>query len=189
MSTYRYNIEDDGTITRGTRTHVGDSDTWRNYWDGDGIVGFTVHYRGAAGPDINMITDDEDTERAVAAWRAERNGERGSDGGLDRLAVRLGSEDSCFMQISLDRALDFIILSWSGESSEWRDEIEEVWHGEVYRIDAEQQVTNLSNGEPMWLSMDSDCTDYYGLDSVLDELAKQFPLTEYPAETQVTGSD
>lgn len=195
MSNYRYAVDADGTITRGEIVRIGDSDTWRNYWDADGMVGFTVTYRGSAGLEFSMLAEDSDNERAVAAWNSERTGERGSEGALDRLAVRIGqggTEDmaaSCFMTISLERDMDLVVLSWSGDNSEWRNEIEAVWHGEVYRIVADKQISTVNGYDPLWLEDESDCEWYYGEDKADEELVKQFPLDEYPAEVLVSAED
>jgi len=192
MSKYRYAIDADGTITRGEIVRIGDTESWRDYWDGDGMVGFTITYRNGS-PTLDMLAEDSDNERAVAAWQSERSGTRGSDGALDRLAVRLGTSGneeipaSCFMQINLDRDIDLIVHSFSGDNREWRDEIEAVWHGEVYRIVADKQIGTVNGYDPLWLEDESDCTEYYGEDNAADELARQFPLDEYPAEVVVSS--
>lgn len=184
---WHYDLSKDGTVTRGRAYNIGDSDSWRNYWDGDGMVGFTVHYR-PGGPDIEMLAEDDDNHRAVAAWRAERNGERNSEGSLDRLAPRLtDSEDSTFICVSLEPALDFYVLAWGGDADgAWRDEIENVWHGEVYRFEVQEYVLLATKGWECWSPADDPCVESYGEDAAMVELRKMFPLNYFPAEVLVS---
>lgn len=195
MSEWRYAVEHDAvnnhtTITRGRTYHVGDSDSWHTYWESTDIVAFYDEgYRGLRGADW---CDEDEARRATVAYSAEQDNLPGSEGALKRLAVRLTGtthfrdQPADFIRVGLDRGIDFYVLSWNGDPDrQWRDEIEEVWHGEVYRIECEEYtLIGHAGGEDLWewTPADDACDEWYGLDNALDALAEAFPETEFPAE-------
>lgn len=188
MNDFRYNLDAEGVVTRGQIQRYGDDDTWANYWDGDQMIAFTVdwHY---GWQHANLVTSGNDVsdvaERIVAAF------ERTGADVLDRMARLItDSEDARFVHVALDRGQDMYALSWNGDPDNvWRDEIEHVYNHEVYRIVADRQISTVNGHDPLWLEDESDCTEYYGEDAASEELAKQFPLDEYPAETMVGATD
>lgn len=190
---WRYAVDTEGTITRGRIYNTDDWDAWRNYWDGDEVVAFTDrYYRGIAPLDAS----DEDTARAMKAHIAEKNGERGSEGALDRVAQRIAKRftgltfsSARFICVDLDYAEDFFVLSFDGDpNGTFRREIEAVWNGEIYREECEIFDTSMPEGQ-RWQSVDDPCEEWYGEANAEEALSKMFPLEEFPAERLVEGSD
>lgn len=159
------------------------TDSWSHYFDGDTFVGFTVHYwRGT--PDVTPLVENDDNERAMAAYLAMHKGRPGSDEALDRLAVRLtGTEEARFISVGLDRDYDAYVLSYDGDpSNEFRNEIEALYYGDIWRIEVEE-----FDGTD-WHPYDDVCEEYYGEDKAREGFEKEFPLDAFPAEVLV-GSD
>lgn len=202
MSTWRYAVEHDAvnnhtTITRGRMYSLSDtgcdtSDAWSRYWDGDSQCAFYDEgwrgYRPVTG------TDEEMGNRAIAALKAAREYGADEDTVLKRVAVRLtGNNDAEFVCAGLGGALELYALSWGGDpTNDWRDEIESVWHGEVYRCEVEEYT--LVSATPFsedwkWETRDDVCEEWYGEDKADEALATMFPETEFPAELTVTSSD
>lgn len=189
MSEYRYSIDSDGVIGRGKIERNPEDyggDQWRHYWDGDGLLAFVDNYRDG----MHLLTDEASDmsdigKRVMTAFK--RSG-RSTDL-LNRIARLLNEQpDSTFIRVGLDRGSDLYALSWDGDPTNvWRDEIEAVHYGDVYRIVADKQIGTVNGYDPLWLEDESDCTEYYGEDNALDELARQFPLDEYPAEQMVSS--
>jgi hypothetical protein len=186
MSEYRYTVDEhDGTITRGRVYCLRDlgydmSDNWQSYWDGDSIVAFTVYWRGY--PELNGLGGaNTDNERAMEAWRKAREYGADESDALNRLARRItGNWDSTFIKVSLERDYDLYALSWAGDpDNEWRDEIEAVNYGEIYRMEtAAYNEAYPDNWEPQ----DDWCEEWYGEAKADEALERAFGLTEFPAE-------
>ena len=159
------------------------SDSWRHYFDGDTFVGFTVHWRGT--PNLTPLNDSDDCERAVAAYQSARNHGADEHEALDRLAVRLTeTEDSRFISVGLDRDYDVYVLSYDGDpNNEHRDEIEAVYHGDIWRIE-----TEVFDGTD-WHPYDDVCDEYYGEDKARAGFEREFPLDAFPAEVLVAASN
>ena len=182
--TWRFWVNDnDGTIMRGRLYQLpdDDGDQWRWYWDGDGMVAFID---GGYRDGTYAVTENDDTERAITAYRYS-----GSDA-LDKLAPRLADNpEARFIKVSLDRGSDLYALAWGGDpEGEWRDEIEAVYHGDVWRIEVEENVSLLP-GEYEWHPADDVPEEAYGEDKAQAWFEKEFPLAEFPAHLLVEGSD
>lgn len=192
---WRFHVADDGTITRGRKYQCPDDggDSWRWYWGSDTLVAFID---GGYRYGVYAMTEGEDTERAMAAYRAEKTGKCGAEGALDRLAERLtGQADARFIAVSLDRDTDLYALSWDGDPEhEWRDEIEAVYNGDVWRIEVEgyTDVSHWGWGtfheEWEWQPTDDICEEFYGEDKADEGWQREFPLAEFPAE-RLIGSE
>jgi hypothetical protein len=175
------------TITRGRVYRLPSdwtTDSWRHYWDGGSMVAFIDGgYRD--GTYAIDGTDPEQTERAVTAYRY--SGEEA----LQRLAPRLtGNADSVFVVVGLDRGVDCYALAWSGENAnEWRDEIEAVWHGDIWRIEVEEYAPGRGPGGSDWVSADEVPEEYYGESKAEAGFKREFPLDSFPAELLVTSTD
>lgn len=179
---WRYLVSADGTILRGRPYRLGDlyGDLWRNYWDGDFTTAFTIYWRGAAGPMLDTLTEQEngDGERAMQTWRLAREYDQDVDAALTRLARRLtGNYSSRFVSVSLEYDYDLYALSWDGDPDHtWRDEIETVNCGDVYRMEVERyDGTGWSHDDDM-------CDEWYGADNARIAHEREFDLTEFPAE-------
>lgn len=187
---YRYAVETDlnghTTITRGRvyclrDTGIDTSDTWRWYWDGDTVPAFTIYWRGY--PELHELSGPTDeAERAMETWRKAREYGDDETDALNRLARRLtGNWNSTFVRVSLERDFDLYALAWGGDpDNEWRDEIEALNAGEIYRMEVQRYDTNLPS--PGWYDDDDVCEEWYGEDKAEAALAEQFPLDEFPAE-------
>lgn len=195
MTEYRYTVDDhDGTITRGRvyclrDTGCDTSDTWQWYWDGDGIVAFTEGWHVGRPEYHDQTGGGDDTDRVIEAIKAHR--EYGDDepfidmlnrpGGL---AFRLtGNWGARFITVNLDRAYDLYALSWDGDPDhEWRDEIEALHAGEIYRM----ETAAFNPAWPdNWEPQDDWCEEWYGQDKADAALERAFPLSEFPAELLV----
>ncbi len=188
-STYRFDVEPDGTITRGRVYRLPtdwSSDAWSHYWEGDSQVAF--YDEGFRGRRVVDGCNEDDAARAIAAltW--------GGHEALDRLAVRLiGSDDACFTAVDLDRGTTLYALSWGGtDTAAWRDEIEAVWNGDIYRIEVEEYHPYMGGDGPLegrWLPADEYPDEMFGEDKAQAEFEKVFPLDSFPAERLVGGTD
>lgn len=178
--TWRYHVADDGTITRGRAYRLPSdwtTDSWRHYWDGDGQVCFID---GGYRHGTYAVTDGEDTERAITAFR-HSTGE-----GLSRLARRLApdAENAAFIHIGLDRGTDCYALSWDGDpDGAWRDEIEAVYHGDIWRIEVQEYDTFTER----WYTADEVPEEYYGEAQAEPAFEREFPLAEVPEALLVTS--
>lgn len=181
---WRYWVNADGEILRGRPYRLGDlyGDLWRNYWDGDFTTAFTIYWRGAAGPDLTMLAEQEtgDADRAMQTWRLAREYDQDVDAALTRLARRLtGNYSSRFVGVSPEYDLDMYALSWDGDPDHtWRDEIEAVNGGDVYRMEVERYDSFLAD----WSPADDMCDEWYGVDNARAAHEREFDLTEFPAE-------
>ena len=180
--TWRFHVnEHDGTITRGRKYQLPDDggDQWNWYWEGDMMVAF--YDEGY--PGIRGVHGDEDTHRAIMAYKNATNYDSDPDAALKRLAVRLtGNADADFIVVGLDRGTDLYALSWDGDPDhEWRDEIEALWNGDVWRIEVEENVCLLP-GEYEWHPADDIYDEWYGEDKAQAAFEREFPLAEFPAE-------
>jgi len=178
--TYRYRVTDDGSIYRGQIMRTGHDESWSDYWDGDGMVGFTVDWHYGS-QHLTPLHKDEANERAMTAFRLGQ----GTDS-LDRLAPRLANnEDACFLHVPLDRGTDFYVLAYSGDpDGKFRAEVEAVWNSEVYRIEEDKYLP----GAGIWREWDVTGDEHYGMSEAESAFEKEFPLAEFPAEMFV-GSD
>lgn len=161
------------------------TDAWRNYWDCDGMVAFID---GGYRHGTYAVTENPDTERAITAYRY--SGEEA----LVPLAKRLLPESvevgntPAFISVGLDRGVDLYVLAWDGDpEGKWRDEIEAVYHGDVWRV--EVQEYDASTGT--WADADDMCVEWYGEDVATAAFEREFELAEFPAELLVcwSGSD
>jgi hypothetical protein len=183
--TWQFHVSADGTITRGRKYQLPDDggDSWRWYWDGDQMVAFIDGY---CRDGTYAVTQNEDTDRALVVYRVEKAGERGAEGGLKRLAVRItGQADADFICVGLDRGTDLYALSWDGDTDhEWRDEIEAVYNGDVWRIETERFEPRYTEygDEACWVPDDDICGEWYGEDKAEAAFVREFPLDEFPAE-------
>lgn len=176
MSEYRY-MSKDGAIYRGRVIRVGDADTWGYY--SEGLVGFYDEgYRGYRGYREIEGEGEADSRRALDAWRMAHEFGADRDDALDRVAKRIGATG--FVTVALDRGLDIHVAYWGEDPDETRDEVENVWNCEVYRIETERW-TGLS-GEAAWRWVEDSCEEYYGEDNADAALAEEFDLDEFPAE-------
>jgi hypothetical protein len=157
------------------------SDSWQHYFDSDTMVGFYEEYvRGQ-----RTLVDNDDSDRALAAYCSAKNHGADPHEALDRLAVRLtGNEDARFIVVGLDRGCDLYVLAWGGDpDNSWRDEIEAVNNGDIWRIETEE-----FDGE-QWHPADDVCEEYYGEDKAIEGFHKEFPLDAFPAEVLVGASN
>lgn len=203
MSNWRYNVEHDAvnnhtTITRGRMYNLDNPDAWAHYWEGGEHVAF--YNEGWRGRNVPDWADKEKSGRAIVAWDHERAGAtRNSTGSLKRLAVRLTENpDADFICVGIDRGCDLYVLSWTGDpDGEWRDEIEAVSNGDIYRCEVERyepdhETVWYASGPVTydgWVTEDDVCEEWYGEDKADEALATMFPETEFPAELTVTSSD
>lgn len=183
---YRFAVEDDGSIYRARLINADHPDAWQFYWDVDGVVAFyDEHSRGVRPMDA---ADPEETERAITAYRYSQTD------GLSRLASRITGEDASeFIVVHLDRDTDLWVLSWDGDpKGEWRDEIEAVYHGEIYRVEVEKFTPGVGwpvSGEPSDWTHDDLMEEWYGESVAEREFSAAYPLTEFPAERIVLAGD
>lgn len=193
---YRYLMDENtGTIYRGTLRRIGDDcgEGWRNYFDGDQMVAFCDGYARSG---LYAVTENDDTTCAMAAYR-----ESGKDeGALKKVAERITREwghptpaDADFVRVGLDRGLDVFVLMWDATDEDtvrdYRDEIEAVWYGDVYRIEVEQYDPGMGMGGGDWSYADEVPEEWYGMRSGTDAVEREFPLSEFPAELLVEASE
>lgn len=182
---YRFNEIENGDVFRSTLVRIGDEcgDEWRHYWSDSDMVGF---YDGYARDGVYLLDtlNPVDSERAMAAYRAEKAGERGADGALDRVAKRItGPEypDARFVVVGIDRGCDLFVLAYDGDpENKWRDEIEALHCGEVYEIQSET-LTHTADDGLVW-KQDEPWGDeiYYGENYAREQWEKIYPLTAMP---------
>lgn len=188
MSEYRFFInEHDGngepTIIRAKPYKAEHGDQWDYYWDGDQMVAITKGWH-AGSPDLHALTDNDDTERVYAAMNMAYAYDQDESAVLKHLAVRLtGQQHADFICVSLDRGYDVYALSWDGDADRtWRDEIEAVYHGDVWRIETWEYNTFTES----WDYSDEVPEEYYGEDNAASEWIKAFPLDAFPAHLVIT---
>lgn len=162
------------------------ADEWSHYWDGmDTVAFYDEGYRGRRV--VEGIEPVEDAERAITAL------DKGGPEALDVLAARLypcpvgtySVQDWApgYFTVPLDRGMDLYVLSWHGDpDNAWRDEIEALNEGEIYRIE-----TEVYDGTD-WHPADDVCEQYYGEKQARAGFEREFPLDAFPAEVLV-GSD
>lgn len=181
---WRFHVDPNtGTITRGRLYRLGDdSDHWGFYWDTEDMVAF--YDEGFRGVRAVEGTNPDEAERAISAYRYS-----GTEG-LERVARRItGYDDACFVHVSLERDLDLYALSYGGdEGNEWRDEIEAVWNGEVYRIEVEEYASGMGPGGSDWVSADDVPEEAYGEVKAERWFEREFPLDAFPADVLVVSN-
>ena len=188
--TWRFHVSETGEITRGRLYRLDDPDQWRYYWGGCEVVGFYDEgYRGIRPLDTGYLSGsdmDKDVRRAIYAYVAEQ---RGSGGALDRVAQRLGCENSRFIKVALDRGIDLWVMMWDASDPDdvetYREEIESVWHGYVYQI--ETQTYNVYPEEAQWVEEGDDYDQWYGEDKAREWFEHEFPLDAFPAERMIVS--
>jgi hypothetical protein len=159
------------------------SDEWTHYWDGDHAVGFYEEgFRGQ-----RTLSDNEDSERALAAYTEARRHGRDEHEALDTLAVRLtGNDESRFICVGLDRGRDLYVLAWGGDSDGvYAREIEALNEGNIWRIETEVYNTFTQS----WPPADDVCEQFYGEDQMKRGFEREFPLAEFPTELFVECGD
>lgn len=183
----------DITVYRSRKWQVDDTsgDQWRWYTDSDSFIGFYDEgFRGIRALDSGA--DPVDVARAVVAHEAERDGWRGAEGGLDRVAQRLVAEHdgwrkqverAKFIRVPLDRGTDLYLLTYDGDpDGEFRREVQAVWNGDVWRLEVQVYIpTHNPNIVSVWEYTD-DCSEYYGEDHADEQWKAEYPLTEFPAD-------
>lgn len=195
---YRFDIsEHDGTITRARAYRLPSewtTDEWRHYWDGVEVPAFIDEgYRGRRV--LNGTNAEEDSERAIIAYDHERIGAPGGEGALGRLAVRLTEQtdqrepSARFICVGLDRGSDLYVLSWGGDpDNEWRDEIEALNYGDIWRIECEEYRPGFGMGGSDWVTTEEYPEQFYGEDKARSEFERIFPLDAFPAEKIISES-
>lgn len=192
---WRYAVDSDGIITRGRMYRLSDtgcdtSDEWRWYWESDGMVGFYEEYARGRTP----LNDSDECKRAISAYQHARNEGDDTDVALRKVARRITGEWSAdFVCVGLDRGMDFYALSWGGDpEGVWRDEIEAVYHGDIYRCEVEEYTLRFvtPDGEDWeWVTSDDVYDQWYGEDKADAAHEEMFSLAEFPAELLVSASD
>lgn len=181
--TWRFDVDSNGTIIRGRAYQLPSewiSDAWSCYWDGDWAVGFYEEYARGRRP----LNDSDECERAISAYQSAHNYGGDPHAALDRLAERLtGNPEAQFICVGLDRGMDFYVLSWSGDPDNvWRDEIEAVNDGDIWRIEVEEYQPGMGPDGSGWVPCDEYPEEFYGEARAMTEFEKVFPLAEFPAE-------
>lgn len=197
MTEYRFDnrpaspSSDETVIQRGRLYRLPDdwtTDAWRNYWDGDQMVAVYDD----ADRYISPTRGNDDTERVEFAMRMWREyGDEDIDDMLTRLAARIAHSwghprpwEACFVAVGVDRGVTLYALAWSKDrAGEWRDEIEAVYHGEIYRIEVEEW-----DGDG-WQPADDMYDQWYGEDSAQAGFEMEFPLAEVPEPLLVTSDN
>lgn len=184
-STYRFDIDKQGTITRGRAYRLPSdwtTDEWRHYWDGDLMVAVydSTHY--------SSPTTGSATERVEYAMAMCREYDQDIDDMLTRLARRIeGNWYAGFVPVPIEQGVTLYALMWDASDEkvtrEWVDEIEAVYHGEIYRIEVEQW-----DGDT-WQPAEEVYETYYGEAQIEKGFAKEFPLTEVPDSLLVTSDN
>lgn len=171
------------TITRGRAYQLPSDwtgDAWSHYWDGGGMCAF--YDEGFRGLRIVDGADEGESEQALAAYRADREDVTGA---LDTLAQTMtGQEDARFIPVNIDRGVTLYALSYDGDpDGTWRDEIEAVACGDIWRIECEEyRDYGLPDTENNWLPSDEYPEEFYGEDKARAEFERIFPLPEFPAD-------
>jgi len=165
------------------------ADSWAHYWDGDGMVAV---YDDADYNTPTSKSNPEDTERAITAYRWD--GEKG----LARLARRLTAEQGAspstayaaeFISVGLERGVTLYALAWGGDpESKWANEIEAVYHGDIYRAEVEEYVPGHVFDEGTWITSDFNGEEWYGEEQAEAGFEREFELPEFPAD-RFAGSD
>lgn len=187
MTEYRFHVSEHGTITRGEVYRLSDwetGDTWRHYWDSDQMVAV---YDSR---DYHSATEGEWTERAEHVMKMAKDYDQDVDAAMNRLAVRLlDNPEAKFIHVNVDRGVTLYALSWDGDPDRtWAEEIDAVNNGEVYRIRTEEYTPGGWFGGD-WTPADEVCEEFYGEDQAEAGFAREFPLTEFPAEMLVSAQD
>lgn len=187
--TWRFDVSADGTITRGRKYRLPEDysgDNWRNYWDGDWKVAVYADTRTYTAP-----TDGEDTDRTLNAMQMALEFDQDVHDALARLAPRIAHSwdfpqpwTAQFISVDLDRGTTLYALSWDGDpEGAWRNEIEAVFHGDVWRIETEEW-----DGEA-WQPGDDVYEEWYGEDSAQEGFEREFPLANAPESLHQTGEN
>lgn len=182
---WRYATDAEGTITRGRIYRLDSPDEWIHYWDGVSSPAFYDEgFRGRRVVDGLDPVADADAERAIVALA------KGGHEALDTLAVRLtGNDEACFVTVALDRGIDLYALSWDSDPDRsWRDEIEAVYNGDVWRIEVEEYMPHVTE-HGAWINADDVWDQYYGEANAEAALVEVFPETEFPAERLIENSN
>lgn len=162
------------TIYRGRMVQTGDDDTWSYYWDGDQMVA-VYDDRDYSSPTTNDWTD-----RANECIEMCRMFDQDVDAALDRLAVRLFEHetfDARFIPVGLDRGVTIYCLSWNSDPDHrYRDEVEAVYHNDVWRFEVEEYNTFTRD----WSSSDM-MDEHYGENTARAAFLLEFPLDAFPA--------
>lgn len=188
MSDYRFFInEHDGngtpTIYRSSLYRAGHDDTWSFYWDGYQMCA-VYDDDGYSSP--TRDSNPEWTKRVEHAIKMHHeyglSGDRSEDVSamLTRLAARLFGHTSFaarFIPVNLDRGVTLYALSWDGDpEGTWRDEIEAVYHGDVWRMRVEEYM-----GDGHWREADDYADEWYGEHMAEAAHMDDYPLDEFPA--------
>jgi hypothetical protein len=177
-----------------------DPDAWSFYWDGDaGVAFYDEGYRGLR-PRAGM---EHEVARAMYAHDAVKGDQAGSAtastghplwrqyDALDRVAVRItGNLDARFISVPLDRGMVLYALAWDGDpDNTWRNEIEAVWSGDIWRIEVEQYIPSLGFDGGDWLPTEDFGEEWYGEDVARAAYERNWPLAEFPAERTISSDD
>jgi hypothetical protein len=187
--TWRFDVSPlDGTITRGRKYRLPEDysgDMWRNYWDGDQMVAvFDNGY--VTGPTYN-----DDTTRTRNAMLMAARYDQDVDAMLARLAPRIALGwghptpwEASFIAVGIDRGVTLYALSWAGDlENTWRDEIEAVNCGDVWRIETEEWDGTA------WMPGEEVCAEWYGEDSAQRGFEREFPMADAPESLHQTGEN
>lgn len=193
MSEYRFSISTapngDVTIYRGRLYHLPSdwtADSWSNYWDGDQMVAI---YDSLDYYSPTAKSNREETERALTAFRY--SGEDGLARVARRLATEWGASTSttpAFIPVGLDRGVTLYALAWGGDpDGTWAEEIEAVYHGDIWRAEVQEYVPGATFDEGTWIESDN-FDEWYGEDVAQAGFEKAYELDEFPAN-RFAGSD
>jgi hypothetical protein len=203
---WRYDVTPDGTIFRGRGYELSDYDHWHDGETSSCYVGF---YTGNYNNRPHILNDSkwnehaEDSERLLEAYKAALNypqpGDRagsvqspitrwwGNDP-VTRAARRVGLAG--VVRVSPYPGDEYMIGYWSreGATDEARaadarataNAVEAYMIGDVWRIECEEYNTFTQK----WEHADDVCEEWIG-DDFDEAFAKEFPLTEFPAELLV----
>lgn len=186
--TWRFDVRPDGTIQRGRKYRLPEDytmDNWTGYWDGDQMVAV---YDSR---DYHSPTEGDDTERVEYAMRMCREFDQDIDEMLARLAPRIMLDwghptpwESRFIAVGVERGVTLYALSWGGDpEGEWRDEVDAVYHGDVWRIEVE-----CWDGDT-WQPDEEVYAEWYGEDSAQRGFEAEFPLADVPDAVLVTSEN
>lgn len=127
----------------------------------------------------------------MRAYKNARDNGQDPDEALSKVAQRItNNPEARFICVGLDRGVDFYVLTWDGDpNGTWRDEIEAVYHGDIYRIECEEFQPGFGVGGGDWTPSDEYPEEFYGEDKAEAEFARIFALTEFPADMLVMAGD
>lgn len=154
-------------------------DAWQFYWYWDQMVAVYDDPSQYTSP-----TSGEWTDRAEQVIERCREYDQDVDAALNRLAIRLFDHEAPnaqFIAVHIERGTSLYALSWDGDPDHtWRNEIEAVYHGDVWRVEAEEW-----DGEG-WGHADFDGNEWYGESVARAAFQKEYPLTEFPAHLTIS---